>query len=261
MATLEVGIAEVTQTWDRFLVRRLSVLVVFAGCSFTPGSLPQSSPQDAPADIPDDINACAGPDGDGDGVNDPCDPCPDDIADDSDDDGVCDSVDMCSGGPDDADADADTIADACDDWPCGAKPQAPSATVMWDTANENVTLSAINVAASGQLAAVAASSALSVTASYSIVDCQCSGCIDQIEIGFHTIGKAACLYNGNPNGNGNCTTVTTGTATRALTSPATPGVYELRFNRGNDTSCQTNGAWWANVAPGAGNTFALVCVQ
>lgn len=119
----------------------------------------------------------------------------------------------------------------------------------------------IDVADDGQLAVVAPSASFDVTASYSIVDCQCPGCIDQIEIGFHTVGKATCLYNGNPNGNGNCTVATTGMQTRSLTAPATRGQYELRFNRGNDNSCQTNGMWWAGVAPGAGNRFAYVCVN
>ncbi len=242
-------------------MRRIAVLLGLASCSFTPGALPQSSPQDAQTDVAVDIAACPGPDSDGDGVNDSCDTCPDDNPDDPDGDGICTSVDVCLAGPDNADMDGDTLADACDDWPCGAKPPAPMDTVMWDTTNENVTLSQINVAASGQLAVVAASSTFSVAAGYSIVDCQCSGCIDQIEIGIHTIGKAACLYNGNPNGNGNCTAPTTGTGTRTVTAPAVPGVYELRFNRGNDTSCQTNGTWWNNVPPDAGTTFALVCVH
>jgi hypothetical protein len=75
------------------------------------------------------------------------------------------------------------------------------------------------------------------------------------------IGKAACLYNGNPNGNGNCTVATTGMSTQMVRAPTTPGVYQLRFNRGNDNSCQANGDWWADVPPPAGNTFALVCVR
>jgi hypothetical protein len=117
------------------------------------------------------------------------------------------------------------------------------------------------VQTAGQRAVVNAGQMFAVAARYSIVDCQCPGCIDQIEIGVHTVGKAACLYNGNPAGGGNCTTPTTGTASRMVTAPTTPGVYQLRFNRGNDNACQNNGAWWANVPPGAGNTFALICVK
>jgi hypothetical protein len=129
------------------------------------------------------------------------------------------------------------------------------------TSNENVTLSMIDVANQDQRAVVTPGASIAIKAAYSIVDCQCSGCIDQIEIGFHSIGKATCLYSGNPNGNGNCQVATTGMTTRTITAPAQPGVYELRFNRGNDNSCQDNGMWWANVPPGDGNKFALVCVH
>jgi hypothetical protein len=242
-------------------MRRLAVLAGLAGCSF---SLSVTAEQDVPIDAPDivvDTPICAGPDRDGDGVNDPCDACPDDSPDDSDGDGVCNSVDACAEGPDNVDADGDRIADACDDWPCGVKPASPAASVTWASGNENVTLSAIVVATAGQRAVVAANAMFPVKSDFSIVDCQCPNCIDQIEIGFHTIGKAGCLYNGNPAGSGNCNTPTTGDDTRMVRAPTTPGVYELRFNRGNDNSCQSNGVWWANVPPPAGNTFALVCVQ
>jgi hypothetical protein len=241
-------------------MRRFVVLLCLSACSF---DKVVSSTDDAPVidAPPPDMAVCVGPDSDGDGVNDPCDACPQDSPDDSDGDGVCNSVDKCPMGPDDEDADGDMIADACDDWPCGVKPAAPAASVTWASDNENVTLSMIDVQAAGQRAVVNAGQMFAVAARYSIVDCQCPNCIDQIEIGLHTIGKAACLYNGNPAGNGNCNTPTTGDATRMVTAPATPGVYELRFNRGNDNECQNNGAWWANVPPGAGNTFALICVK
>lgn len=240
---------------------RSLLVALLASCSFAPGALPGTSATDATADSAFDTPACVGLDSDGDGVNDPCDACPNDSPNDPDGDGVCTSVDSCPAGPDDADEDGDSIANACDDWPCGEKPAAPPAIVTWATANENVSLSTVDVSSMGNRAVVDASSMVSVSASYSIIDCQCTGCIDQIEVGFHTIGKAACLYNGNPQGGGNCSTPTLGVQTRMFMAPSTPGVYELRFNRGNDSSCQANGAWWANVAPGAGNTFALVCVQ
>jgi len=244
---------------------RCAVLVMVAGCSFGAplGGAPAGDDvgDDGGPGVPPDADACAGPDGDGDGVGDACDACPMDNPNDSDGDGVCNSADACAAGDDGADADNDGVADACDDWPCGAKPSSPSSVVTWATTDENVTLSLIDVASQAQLAVVTAGSTFDVGAAYSIIDCQCPGCIDQIEIGVFGVGKQACLYNGNPNGNGNCTSPTVGVASRTITAPATPGVYELRFNRGNDTSCQNNGDWWANVAPGTGNTFALVCVK
>lgn len=66
----------------------------------------------------DDVDACPGEDdrldGDGDGVPDGCDNCPD--GGDSDSDGVCDTDDICEGGDDNADRDNDDVPDVCD--PC-----------------------------------------------------------------------------------------------------------------------------------------------
>lgn len=223
-------------------MRRFAVLAALAACSFDKAVSSPNAGDDAPVvDAPP--------------------PPPPDACDDSDSDGVCNLVDQCPLGPDGDDSDGDALADACDDWPCGVKPASPAASVTWETGNENVTLSMIDVEAAGQRAVVTAGQMFAVAARYSIVDCQCPNCIDQIEIGMHTVGKAACLYNGNPAGSGNCNAPTIGNATRTVRAPTTPGLYQLRFNRGNDLSCQDNGAWWADVAPGAGNTFALICVK
>ncbi len=54
---------------------------------------------------------------DGDGVLDPCDPCPLDNPDDTDGDGACDSDDVCPGLDDFADADGDTVPDCLDQCP------------------------------------------------------------------------------------------------------------------------------------------------
>lgn len=55
-----------------------------------------------------------GPDSDGDGWLDVTDPCPMDNPNDSDRDGVCDSVDICTGGNDALDTDGDGVPDGCD---------------------------------------------------------------------------------------------------------------------------------------------------
>ena len=183
---------------------------------------------------------------------------------DTDGDTICDAVDVCPGSDDRADEDLDGIPDGCDAWPCGAAPASPPGLVAWSTPSENVTLSAISIAGQGQRVVASPGQSLSLAAAYSIVDCQCTNCIDQIEVGFEPGGKQACLYNGNPQGSSpspGCAIPTPGTATRMLTAPMQPGVHQVRFNRGNDASCQNNGVWWANVAPPAGNTIALVCVR
>lgn len=248
-------------------MRAVVVLVsVLAGCGFqgTAGNSGAIDAGDGPRtpDAPLEAGACTtGPDGDGDGKVDDCDPCPLDNPDDPDGDGVCTTADLCTAGNDTDDADSDSVPDACDDWPCGAKPPSPGSTVMWVTPSENVTLSGIDVATQGQLIVATPGQVLAVTATFSIIDCQCAGCIDQIEIGFIPGGKDTCLYSGNPAGNGNCLIPTVGAQTRNVTAPTTAGTYDLRFNRGNDNSCQANGVWWDNSPPGTGNTFAKLCVH
>lgn len=246
----------------RAIVATLSLL---AACGFEAGPPTGGTGDDGPMiDARGaDAGPCVGSDGDGDGVNDVCDPCPLDNPDDPDGDGVCTSVDRCLTGDDAVDADSDTIPDACDSWPCGAAPAQPPATVTWMTGTENVTLSTIDVAGSGRQVVASPGATLTVSATYSIVDCQCTGCIDQIEIGLIPGGKHACLYNGNPQGSSvsACGTPTLGAAIRTVTAPTTSGIYALRFNRGNDSSCQANGTWWDNTPPAAGNTFAVLCVR
>lgn len=58
-----------------------------------------------------------GPDSDGDGWLDATDPCPTDNPNDSDRDGVCDSIDICTGGDDALDTDLDGVPDGCDACP------------------------------------------------------------------------------------------------------------------------------------------------
>jgi hypothetical protein len=64
-------------------------------------------------------------DGDGDGIGDACDVCPDDPVD-SDGDGVCDSVDICLGHNDNLDEDGDGQPDGCD-----CEPEDPLAGTGW----------------------------------------------------------------------------------------------------------------------------------
>src|SRR2546421_11103620 len=90
----------------------LAFLVV--GCSFTPGVAPQMPDGEGTKAFSDSKTFTDSP------------PCPDE-----DHDGVCDAV---------------------DDWPCGPKPTAPAATVMWDQANsmgQHMTMSVSNTMVNG----------------------------------------------------------------------------------------------------------------
>jgi len=255
--------------------RRAAWLVVIAGCTF---SVPSHAPPgdgtvpDTPTDGRDvrpDTDPCTGPDGDGDGVADACDPCPADSPDDPDGDGVCSSVDACPGGDDHADADGDAVADACDDWPCGPKPASPPASVTWEQPGERVTVSNVSVTGPGvtgqdRLYVASTGQFIAFSARYSIIDCACPNCIDQIEIGLVPGGKQGCIFNGNPAGNNANTCddqATTGVASLALTMPETPGAYPIRFRRGNDNMCNSSPQWWDEVEPGPDETVAIVCVR
>jgi len=117
------------------------------------------------------------------------------------------------------------------------------------------------------LITVTPNATFTVSAGYSIIDCICPNCIDQIQIGLVPGMRKVCLYDGNPNGgpNNNCMTPTTGTATRTLTAPAMPGVYEVRFRVGQDNDCDGSNndhlGWWTNVPPDPLHTVARVCVH
>jgi hypothetical protein len=95
----------------------LLVALAAGACSFAPrGATPD--PRDdltPPIDAPPDTAPCTGPDSDGDGTVDACDPCPLDNPNDPDGDGIYTSVDTCLTGDDHDDADGDSVPDACDD--------------------------------------------------------------------------------------------------------------------------------------------------
>jgi hypothetical protein len=170
-----------------------------------------------------------------------------------------------------ADDDNDDVCNSVDTWPCGPAPQMPASPITLDEIFQGdhltVTLSNTQLGTGTRLITVAPNATFTVTAGYSIFDCICPNCIDQIQIGLVPGTRKVCMYDGNPNGGSQstCMTPTTGNATRTLTAPAAPGVYEVRFRVGQDDDC--DGAsnnqlgWWTNVPPGPLQTVALVCVR
>ena len=85
---------------------------------------------------PNDSNAGQA-DADGDGAGDVCDPCPADAPDDTDGDGVCESTDNCVDAPNSgqSDADVDGIGDACDACPTDGANDADGDGVCGDQDN------------------------------------------------------------------------------------------------------------------------------
>ena len=223
---------------------RYAALVLLAGCGFSapagtaqPGDGSQPPPSDAP-------KADAAPmpmiDAPIDSPIQPIDaPCQDD-----DGDGQCNSLDT---------------------WPCGPTPTMPGNTITWDTVDgqqRHQTITLTNAAAGGaKLLVVAPGATFTVGAGYGILDCICTGCIDQIQVGLVPGATKKCLYDGNPN----CATASTGTGNVSFTAPTTPGVYDVRFRIGQDFSCNGNSGantgWWTNVAPDPAQTVAKICVH
>jgi hypothetical protein len=223
------------------------LIALVAGCGFQVGLGGQNPPGDADAD---DAPADATIDGEIDAPVDPPIDAPITMV-----DAPC------------ADDDDDSVCNELDTWPCGAQPQAPGSPITLEETqgSDLMRVRLSNTALSGgqRLHTVAPGGTFTVSADYSIVDCICEGCIDQIQIGLVPGTTKQCLYSGNPGSP--CQTATTGNASRTLTAPTTPGVYEVRFRLGQDFDCDgqqnNNTGWWTNVPPGPNQTVALVCVD
>ena len=161
------------------------------------------------------------------------------------------------------DDDSDGVCNAVDTWPCGPQPPSPGDPVTLDdvfmTDHQTTTLSGASLGA-GKHRVVAPGATVTVSASYSVLDCICTGCIDQIQVGLVPGTLKKCIYDGNPP----CGSSTTGASNVTLTAPTTPGVYDVRFRIGQDYSCNgndgTHTGWWVS-APAASTTVAKICVH
>ena len=149
-------------------------------------------------------------------------------------------------------------------WACGIEPPPPPSTVTY-MATQNgqdltITLSATTFGGATLVTATPGEK-LTFKTNFSIVDCVCPTCIDQIEIGFVPGTREDCIYDANPQSNNDCTNVTTGSPFRSINVPTTPGVYDLRFRLGQDFSCNGHVGWWNNTPPDPAQTVAIVCVH
>ncbi len=228
---------------------RLAFVAIAVGCTFTPGKAPNDPDSGGGSMVFHDSHLTF-----------------DSSCEDSDHDGVCDSVDVCPGYDDHQDADHDGVPDGCDDWPCGPKSAAPASTITSDQMDQgnHLTFSLTATMMNGtNLLVVAPSAQITYTTSYSIVDCLCPGCVDQIEIGLVPGTRDNCVYDGNPQGSSttSCNSPTTGNATHVMTAPSAAGVYDMRFRLGQDYACADHTGWWTNTPPDAADTVATVCVH
>lgn len=212
-------------------------LVALVGCSFEHGVPVSSGGSDggpgADAAAPADTNGVMPIDAAIDAVT----PCPDD-----DTDGVCNNV---------------------DDWPCGAKPTAPSATLSWtrNSGATQVTITNVNLDGSGRLAVATPGETLSLTFDYAITDTACSGnCVDQLEIGWVPPGsRMMCVFDNAVSK----TSGASGTVSTTVQARSNTQVYDLRIEMGQNYSCYYGGAngWWDGQAPGTNRTIAKLCVH
>lgn len=211
-------------------MRLIVVWLVAAGCSFQHGAYPDGvgdTPDAPPVPVTGDASVDGGPTPDA--------PCGDD-----DGDGVC---------------------NADDDWPCGAKPDAPPATVVLVTNNgaTRVTISLVTLDLDGQRAVADPEDNLQLSFGYSIEDTSCGGnCRDQLEVGWVPGRRLGCPFDAAVDKEDGAK----GFRTTTVRAPEDPGVYDLRFGFGQNLSCNHNGAntWWDGTPP-ASQTIAKLCVH
>jgi hypothetical protein len=220
---------------------RLVVVLALAGCGFEHGALGTAGPSDDADVIPDtprpliDAAVDAKPDA-------APTPCPDD--------------------------DSDNVCNAVDDWPCGAKPTEPGATVQFmnNSGATVTTISVVNLDGTQRMAVAPPSTNVSLTFRLRITDTACSGnCVDQLEAGWvdHAANTGSrfntCLFdNGVSKSNGLDTNLSFNVGT-----PGTRKVYDLRVNLGQNFSCGANGnnGWWGGQVPADARTIARLCVD
>ena len=87
-----------------------------------------------------------------------------------------------------------------------------------------------------------------VSLQYTIYDCSCPNCIDQILVGFFHQDNPHCIYNGTPKCDGD-----TGNATIEFVTPSMHGTYFLVFKRSQNYDCED--VWWEYTRPDFHSSF------
>ncbi|MBK9034746.1 MAG: hypothetical protein IPL61_26355 [Myxococcales bacterium] len=228
-------------------------LALVAGCAFDPSARGTSGDDDAPTgpdaraelDAPDPLSIDAPG------------PCPDD-----DGDTVCNIGDRCPGQDDRQDRDADGTPDACDAWDCG--PTAPSINLPTSTGGDlNATMEAWSFGFDGNVIEVSPGAQLLFGDSVAMRDSNdaCTGCNDQIEVGWAAGARFQCFDFGNP------TQSQTQRQTRVaqqITMPTTPGRHDVVLQVAQAGNCTGNGGervnGWYRTVPTA-PIVAAVCVR
>jgi hypothetical protein len=208
-----------------------------AGCTFDPPSGGSPDPGAPDGGLPDG----AIPDA----------PCADD-----DGDTICNAADRCATGDDRLDADQDQIPDACDDWPCGARPDDPGDPMLDGAPGRGWSAALISIGQARRLVASPGESFSAVFAWTMFVDCGVpAACPAQLEVGYGAQRTGCVAELAVASG-----TATTGAFGGSLRAPAAPGPYELRLNAARNAACGTGDAWFGGD-PGPESTIAYVCVR
>ena len=156
------------------------------------------------------------------------------------------------------DVDQDGICDSVDDWLCGTKPAAPSATVVMtgNSGATNITLTMISAGGS-QFLDTTSGAAFQLGLHYDITDTACSSaCRDQIEVGYAPGNRIGCVFDAVVSK----TSGASGDVADTEHVPVATGVYDLRANIGQNNSCGTTTSWWP-PGPDDTRTIARVCVH
>lgn len=160
-----------------------------------------------------------------------------------------------------ADDDGDGVCNAVDDWPCGAKPAAIANHLELTDNGGHTDFKLTNIAlgGTGTLAVAAAGASVRIQLDYAASDTACNDCVDQLEIGWDPAGRrAGCIFDDDvPAQGGRQGSIDT----TSFSAPATPGVYALHINIGQNYSCTYQGAnnWWGGTEPP--DIIGKICVH
>lgn len=180
---------------------------------------------------------------------------------DADGDTVCDAQDRCPGHDDRHDLDSDGTPDDCDDWDCGA--QKPSISLPASTGsslNASIELWSWNFGPNVVEVSPGASLGYGDTVAMRDSNGGCTGCNDQVEIGWADGARFQCVDFGDPPQSQTQRRVLVDT----VTMPTSPGRHDVVIKVAQASSCTAGGGsrvngWW-EAAP-TQPIVAAVCVR